>query len=153
MRSGAFDATQQAKAVRICRDCARAWKRAYRARTRERQQEINLRQNLRSKYGISPEQYQALGEEQDWRCAICLLHVSELPSGGARGRPRLDGTKPATVRPLVVDHDHACCSGSRSCGRCIRGLICASCNAGLGMFRDDVGTLLRAAHYVDAIRT
>jgi hypothetical protein len=32
----------------------------------------------------------------------------------------------------VVDHDHACCPGSRSCGRCIRGIIHHACNAMLG---------------------
>ena len=32
------------------------------------------------------------------------------------------------VATLSVDHDHACCPGQMSCGRCIRGSICQPCN-------------------------
>lgn len=37
------------------------------------------------------------------------------------------------ARPLVVDHDHACCQGRRSCGRCVRGFVCQPCNYALGL--------------------
>ena len=30
-----------------------------------------------------------------------------------------------------IDHDHRCCPGSESCGKCIRGILCSSCNTGL----------------------
>lgn len=36
--------------------------------------------------------------------------------------------------PLHIDHDHSCCPGSRSCGKCVRGVLCANHNLLLGKF-------------------
>jgi Recombination endonuclease VII len=90
------------------------------------------RQNLKAKFGISLEDYDRLLAEQGGRCAIC-------PATEPGGRHK-------TFFP--VDHDHACCSGKRSCGKCLRGLLCAGCNFGLGHFGDDPERLLAAAAYL-----
>ena len=69
-------------------------------------------------YGITEEQYDALLEAQGGGCAICN-RTQEENFGG---------------RYLSVDHDHACCPGKRSCGQCIRGLLCHRCNNNMGWF-------------------
>ena len=47
-----------------------------------------------------------------------------------------------------IDHDHACCPGNQSCGECVRGTLCSSCNLGLGAFRDNVEKLRNAIEYL-----
>lgn len=86
------------------------------------------RSYLRRYYGITVEQYDAIAAQQQGKCAIC---------GGDNG-PRL----------LAVDHDHRCCPGVRSCGICVRGLLCGNCNNGLGRFKDDEGLLAKAVRYL-----
>lgn len=51
---------------------------------------------------------------------------------------------------LLVDHDHACCPGRESCGKCVRGLLCQRCNTGLGQFADDSRRLALAIDYLSA---
>lgn len=48
----------------------------------------------------------------------------------------------------VVDHDHGCCPGAYTCGRCIRGALCQPCNRGLGQFRDSPALLKAALDYL-----
>lgn len=49
---------------------------------------------------------------------------------------------------FAIDHDHACCRGSKTCGKCVRGLLCSGCNTGLGAFSDSEYALTVAAKYV-----
>ena len=55
----------------------------------------------------------------------------------------------ATGGRLSVDHDHGCCPGRKSCGKCLRGLLCRRCNIDLGGFGDDPELLYSAADYLD----
>lgn len=50
---------------------------------------------------------------------------------------------------FAIDHDHSCCPGTTSCGRCVRGLLCAHCNNGLGYFKDSVESLRAAIKYLE----
>jgi hypothetical protein len=55
-------------------------------------------------------------------------------------------------RPYCVDHDHSCCPGSESCGKCIRGFLCRKCNVGVGMLDDDADRVEKAAQYLRRAR-
>lgn len=50
---------------------------------------------------------------------------------------------------LAVDHDHSCCPGKTSCGRCVRGILCFQHNIGLGYFQDNPETLQKAQKYLE----
>ena len=52
---------------------------------------------------------------------------------------------------LVVDHDHLCCPGKRSCGSCVRGVLCRTHNVWLGMAGDDPDFLERALVYLQGV--
>lgn len=83
-------------------------------------------QKLMNTYGITSENYDSMLSEQGGGCAIC---------GSETSRSRAS-------RHLHVDHCH-------ETGR-VRGLLCNSCNTGLGRFREDHEILARAAEYVRA---
>ena len=65
------------------------------------------RKNRLEKYGLTAERFAALLVEQGGSCAICRKKFTDIPQ---------------------VDHNH---DTSR-----VRGLLCHTCNAGLGMFHD-----------------
>ena len=81
-------------------------------------------------YGVKAEQFQELWKRQDGRCAAC-------------GDP---------LEVPYIDHDHACCPQQKSCGKCIRGLLCRGCNFGLGAFHDSIVRLQGAIDYLSRIK-
>jgi hypothetical protein len=132
--------------TKVCKDCkAENWQnpnwkpraapypgpRCY-SHHNQRKRELRLANHgrrVQSVYGISAQQYAALLEFQGGRCAICRRAT------GARKR-------------LAVDHDHSCCRGPSSCGRCVRGLVCGPCNDVLAHFRDDREAFTRGHDYL-----
>lgn len=49
---------------------------------------------------------------------------------------------------IRIDHDHSCCGYGSSCGECIRGGLCDTCNTGLGLFKDSPAKLRSAVEYL-----
>lgn len=81
--------------------------------------------NRMQRYGISQPDFDARLKAQDYVCLVC--------------RER---------EPVVVDHDHACCPGTKTCGKCVRGLLCNRCNVLLGVIEEDVALLTKALNYL-----
>ncbi|MGW5616265.1 endonuclease domain-containing protein [Streptomyces sp. NPDC003877] len=81
-------------------------------------------------YGITLARYEEMLLQQAGGCRIC-------------GKTNPNGDR------LSVDHDHACCPGRRSCGACVRGLLCHACNQGIGKFVDNPALLRAAAAYLE----
>lgn len=47
-----------------------------------------------------------------------------------------------------IDHDHSCCPGGRSCGKCVRGILCHHCNTALGLVKDSEEILNNLIKYL-----
>ena len=101
--------------------------------------EYNRANMLWTMYRMTIEDYDRLLVVQDGRCGICQRVLSALEHLGSNGKPE---------RFFAVDHDHSCCPGPKSCGQCIRGLLCRHCNTGLGLFADDPDRLNAALKWV-----
>ncbi len=94
--------------------------------------EMRLNNQLKSRYGITLEEYRRLLAVQNGACAIC--HQGETRRHWWGGEVYL----------LAVDHDHE--TGKT------RGLLCNRCNRALGLFGDNVENLLAAATYLETRR-
>jgi hypothetical protein len=87
----------------------------------------NWKRWLKYTYNITVEMVESLLRSQNDVCRICR--------------------EPFTKRPCV-DHDHSCCNGNRSCGECVRGLLCKRCNSLLGLCKDNSWILKQALKYL-----
>lgn len=114
VRDAAYHAANREKRIAACKE----WHRKHPSKSREYM--------LKSKYGLTLEEYDKLLEHQGGLCAIC----EKVPRG--RG-----GLAP-------VDHDHE--TGD------IRGILCSNCNHMLGHAKDDPGILRAGAAYLEARR-
>jgi len=74
------------------------------------------------KFGISQEDYDSLLLSQGGKCAICKRLQTDFPQA------------------FAVDHDHMT--------KNIRGLLCARCNTGIGLLRDNIDILRSAVKYL-----
>jgi hypothetical protein len=105
---------------------------AARAKARGYNQKNGRRYHIKSKFGITLDDWDRLLVGQSGRCYLC-----EKPLGAGR-------------TDIHIDHDHACCPGRKSCGKCIRGLACQKCNQGVGQFGDDPQLMRKVADNLEA---
>lgn len=120
--------------VRACKDCGSTSRKlphpGPRCATchRIRRNAVSLARRLAyvaKQYNLTPEQYQALTERYNGMCWMCRKR---------KGRQ--------------VDHDHKCCKGKTSCGKCVRGILCGPCNKFLGLIGDSIEILYNGIVYL-----
>lgn len=103
-------------------DKQKAYRKAYNASPQHRRAQRNC--VMKSQYGITIQEYDDMVRLREGRCDLC----KKIPKGKHN------------QNVLHVDHDHG--TGK------IRGLLCSSCNRGIGFLREDAELLARAAAYV-----
>jgi hypothetical protein len=74
----------------------------------------------KKRYGITPEQYEALRSRANGACEVCGSNSGQMD----------------------IDHDH-------KTGK-VRGILCSWCNRALGMAKDDPAILRKMADYLEA---
>jgi 5-methylcytosine-specific restriction endonuclease McrA len=87
----------------------------------------NRKWHLKTMYGLTLEQYEAMLIAQHGVCAVCRQPETALRRG--------------TVKSLDVDHNHTTNQ--------IRGLLCSACNNSLGMLREDPLRIRALAEYIE----
>lgn len=97
----------------------------YRAKPETKRRNSAYKKMIR--HNLTQEGYNALFAAQNGVCAICKKPEVAVRRG--------------KVLPLHIDHDHA--TGE------VRGLLCFSCNVGLGMFKDNLNNLYSAVNYME----
>lgn len=66
-------------------------------------------------YGLTEETFNQMKAAQNEKCAICKEALGN------------------DTKNIHVDHDHSCCPSSKNtCGKCVRGLLCQTCNTFIG---------------------
>lgn len=104
-----------------CKDCLKIKQKSYEI-DKTFLSQYHKERNLKVKYNITAEEYKRILKDQNGKCAIC-------------------GTSQEDLRiSLAVDHDH-------KTGK-IRGLLCNSCNQGLGYFKDNQSNIENALYYL-----
>ena len=82
--------------------------------TIEKYSHLMSKSGVNRQHRITKSNYLKMLIEQNFRCGLCKMEFD---------------------RVLQIDHDHSCCDtgSSTSCGKCIRGLLCGSCNTLVGL--------------------
>ena len=114
----------------LCKPCQSVYQKNYvRKLNPEKRAKANRKWRLIKIFGITPEQFDQMLEDQNHVCAVCKN--SERLITHSTGKPA----------PLSVDHCH-------KTGR-VRALLCNRCNTTLGKVADDPHLLRHLADYLE----
>ncbi len=106
-----------------CKECKKRNDTKSRLVTKDRQRQYNLKKI----HGLSTEQHRDMWDNQEGLCAICKVQLSSLSN-----------------KAIHIDHCHVT--------QKVRGILCCSCNWGLGHFRDSVLYLDSAKRYLMGVK-
>lgn len=110
-------------------DKIKARNKAWRKANAEKVKATNKDSKLKSKYGITIEQYNQIHSEQNGVCEICGETETIInPTTGETWH-------------LAVDHNHK--TGL------VRALLCGKCNKAIGLLQDNPDLLRKAADYLE----
>lgn len=110
-----------------CKTCQLNQHKKYYEENREYRISVSRARNYNNRYGLEIEEYNKMLTKQEFKCAICSIHVDDLPS--------------LRETHLCVDHNH-------KTGK-IRGLLCPHCNKGIGLLQDSVSNCYNASKYLE----
>ena len=121
-----------------CTDCSNGYSKERNRKFKETGKNIEINRfdyierrrwaKLKSKYGLSKDDYYKILSKQNGVCAICKQAEKER-----------DGQRQQLLE-LSVDHDH-------KTGK-VRGLLCRQCNIGIGRLQERVEILQNAIEYL-----
>ncbi len=94
----------------MCRECRSQYYKDWRAK---KDPEYLRRKALKELYNTTVEWYENKLKYQGGHCALC------------------EATQFTHRKRMGVDHDHSCCL-KKGCGKCNRGILCATCNYRVG---------------------
>lgn len=111
-----------------CKDCIKAYDRERYKENPQKKLESAKWYQVKSKFGLTRDQWSEKFKSQDGKCPICFRNMAELP------------LTLQDKRGACVDHDH-------KTGK-VRDLLCSRCNQGIGLLGDNAELLERAALYL-----
>lgn len=111
-----------------CRPCDSKRQVEYQKKHPEKYKTSWIKRGI-ERHGITEEKYEELLNSNNSKCWLC--------NGESNGNKR-----------LAIDHDHSCCEKAYSCGKCIRGLLCMSCNTMVGSIEKGQVTLSNIESYL-----
>jgi len=112
-------ATSQVRVAHVAFDSV-AYRRKYYLANKEKELAYSTKLNRLRRTGVTEQQYQDKLKKQKGVCAICYN---------------------TCTKQLAADHNHET--------KVFRGLLCNSCNRGLGYFKDDLFRLRSAVRYME----
>lgn len=113
------------KRIPPCDECKKASRDYQRNKRKQKVSDLGYDPRRFSRHKITKEFYEDLLSKYLGKCWICK-----------------------DLAATNIDHDHNCCSGSYSCGKCVRGILCNNCNTAIGLLKDELSTLKSAIDYL-----